>query len=286
MPSRTTISSSGGAVSASMLAAVAKIAVSLRGGGDFIEECGSVATLLGAERAIVSRIDGDRVRQVCLTDRNAGRLLSERRPHSFARAMLSVSDLPLRPGVVLSLSGLRADGYDGRIAEAKEKADGMGIGDVAVTILGVHAEGYDVLELQFEFPTSEATDAQLTALAPALAICWGDRLPGTAQAIMAQARCRAVQRADAAPEKDILDPDNPVSLSRSEFRICSMIRAGMVPKDISESLGIRESTMRSHLHSIYSKTGTSGQVDLLHRLTRSARDASRARDVLLRAAAG
>ena len=45
-----------------------------------------------------------------------------------------------------------------------------------------------------------------------------------------------------------------------------MVREAMLVKDIADELAIRDTTVRSHLHSIYTKTGTSGQIELLHRL--------------------
>ncbi|MGR3342619.1 MAG: helix-turn-helix transcriptional regulator, partial [Paracoccaceae bacterium] len=62
--------------------------------------------------------------------------------------------------------------------------------------------------------------------------------------------------------------ENPAGLSRSEYRICCLIQEGMAAKNIANQLNIQESTVRSHLHSIYSKTEISGQMELLHSLSR------------------
>jgi len=109
-------------------------------------------------------------------------------------------------------------------------------------------------------------------MSPALALAWSRRLPGSAHALMRRTRARPATEEASQTGTDILGPDNPARLSRSEFRICAMIREGMMTKSIAEQLGIRTTTLRSHLHSIYSKTGTSCQVDLLHRLSASARE--------------
>ena len=76
---------------------------------------------------------------------------------------------------------------------------------------------------------------------------------------------------------DLLDTSNPAELSRSEYRICAMVREGLLARAIADELGVSESTVRSHLHSIYAKTGATGHVDLLHRLARPARLANDAR---------
>ena len=55
-------------------------------------------------------------------------------------------------------------------------------------------------------------------------------------------------------------------LSRSEFRICTLVGQGMAPKAIAQQLALRETTVRTHLSAIYSKTATARIVDLFDRL--------------------
>ena len=63
-----------------------------------------------------------------------------------------------------------------------------------------------------------------------------------------------------------LDATNPLGLTRCEFRVCTLVREGLVTKSIAEALGVKVSTVRSHMHSIYLKAGVSGHVELLHML--------------------
>lgn len=64
----------------------------------------------------------------------------------------------------------------------------------------------------------------------------------------------------------ILTSGNPAGLSKAEYRVCSLLVRGFGAKAISGSLGVSESTVRSHLRSIYSKTNTHGQRELMFRL--------------------
>lgn len=67
-------------------------------------------------------------------------------------------------------------------------------------------------------------------------------------------------------QKPVLGPDNPFGLSRSEFRVCTLIGQGQKAADIARTLDVSIATVRSHLKGIYSKTDLSGQFDVLHRL--------------------
>lgn len=44
-------------------------------------------------------------------------------------------------------------------------------------------------------------------------------------------------------------------LTPHEMRIASMVAQGMADKDIASALGNSESTIRTHIHNIYRKTG-------------------------------
>ena len=115
----------------------------------------------------------------------------------------------------------------------------------------------------------------LATLAPALMKSWKARLPGTVEKLIARPRVRRAGPVEQPQSLEILDVSNPAGLSRSEYRICTLIREGMLFKQIAEELDIRTSTMRSHLRSIYAKTGTSCHVERLHHLAGNAETAAR-----------
>lgn len=60
--------------------------------------------------------------------------------------------------------------------------------------------------------------------------------------------------------------ENPARLSRAEFRVCMTLdRHGQIDA-AARDLGLSESTIRSHLHGIFAKTGCPSLADLLRRL--------------------
>src|SRR6056297_14724 len=263
--------------------AVVEMATSLRGSGEAFANLSELRRLLLADRATVLRIEGEHVRRVCVSDRTAGQLFSDRRPPCLADRILKASEYTLIPGTALFLSDFLKDGYSAGLEDAVDLLDGTAIHDVALVILEIRDGGCDVIEFQFRASIRSSTDALLASMAPALALAWSRRLPGSAHAMMRRTRARPATEAQSVQD-DLLGPENPANLSRSEFRICAMMREGMMTKVIAEQLGIRGTTLRSHLHSIYSKTGASGQVDLLHRLSSRAREGGS--DVIVPRAAG
>jgi len=53
-------------------------------------------------------------------------------------------------------------------------------------------------------------------------------------------------------------------LTGSELRVLLAMAPGLSVKEAAEVLGIGETTAKTHLQHIYSKTGTSKQTELLH----------------------
>jgi DNA-binding CsgD family transcriptional regulator len=59
-------------------------------------------------------------------------------------------------------------------------------------------------------------------------------------------------------------------LSPAEIRVLQHLLAGRTPAEIADDLGLAMPTVRSHLASIYAKTGTSRQSDLIRLATQLA----------------
>jgi DNA-binding CsgD family transcriptional regulator len=59
-------------------------------------------------------------------------------------------------------------------------------------------------------------------------------------------------------------------LSPAEIRILQRLLAGQAPGEIADDVGLAMPTVRSHLASIYAKTGTSRQSDLIRLATQLA----------------
>ena len=57
--------------------------------------------------------------------------------------------------------------------------------------------------------------------------------------------------------------ENGAQLSRREQKVLSLLKEGKTNKEISQELHIEVSTVKSHVHKIYSKLGVKGRKELL-----------------------
>ena len=124
----------------------------------------------------------------------------------------------------------------------------------------------DFIELYFDHQPAEHDLQLLVMLIGTLTSGWRRRAPASISKAINPKRklSRVLERKD--NQFSVLDPENPAQLSRSEYRICSLLSEGMTVQVIAKVLSIRPATVRSHLSSIFSKTGASSQVELLYQL--------------------
>ena len=151
--------------------------------------------------------------------------------------------------------------------ETHEVLEELKTKEVVVLPLGTGDDHSDFLEMHLSATFQNRNRTFLEILAPILSQTWGSRAPGSVEALLAGRPFPITQATPAIHQ--LLTPDNPVGLTRSEFRICSLIQEGNMPDQISAMLSVKRSTVKSHMHAIYQKTGTSGHVDLVHRLRNS-----------------
>ena len=176
--------------------------------------------------------------------------------HSLASSALNDHIWTCKQGSVWFLSELDDCGH----ISACESDDA----DTLLLALDVSASVADFLEISARVPFIKHECEKLCAT---LARAWQTRPPGLAE--MACRRNRKLESGEQhrAFPRDVLEPSNPAKLSRCEFRVCTMIKYGLTTKAIAQELSVHQSTIRSHLRSIYSKTGVNGQMELLHRLS-------------------
>lgn len=142
--------------------------------------------------------------------------------------------------------------------------EARGIVEILCIVLATEESGTFLIELSFQTDPHGAAMALVEAMAPVLAAGWALRDPNTL-ASMRRAGLSLVSTQNA-PQQPILADSNPAGLTRAEFRICALLAEGNAPRDIPDAIGISEATLRSHLRSIYAKTHTTGQAELIHRL--------------------
>ncbi len=143
-----------------------------------------------------------------------------------------------------------------------------GLFEVFIVPLETTGGHFDHLELHYRHSPKRQDLDLLTLMAPTLAFGWSKRTPGTISAASKRVRGSLLREVQGDRFVPILDPQNPAGLSRCEFRVCAMLKEGMTVKKISGTLSVNPTTIRSHLSSIFSKTGASNQVELVHLLNR------------------
>lgn len=240
----------------------------LHGYGSLEDALGRLVRLVGAEAGLAVRqlSDSGRQRRFALAEIDRSRLVADEPRESVARKALGADIAALRVGAVWMLSDARQDlGFES-LSLAEERMKALNLVDVALFILGSHRGQIDFIELFFCHAFRRTDRLGLEAMAPALARAWTSRQGGTVEVLISRRKQHASGgRSDQAV--DILDISNPAGLSRAEYRICALIREGLSATAIAEALSLSEATVRSHLRSVYAKTGTSGHASLLHKLT-------------------
>lgn len=135
--------------------------------------------------------------------------------------------------------------------------------DLVVIPLSIEEKAIFFLEFHFATEARGPQFAMLNSIASTLKETWSHRRPGLMTELILN-RKRPDPRV--AGSRPLLGPDNPARLSRAEFRVCLMLSRGLSQQATAEELEICESTLRTHLGSIYEKTGTSGMAELLFHL--------------------
>ena len=142
--------------------------------------------------------------------------------------------------------------------------------EIVVVALEGSLQQQDYLEFHFTRELAYSEKLELESLMPTLVRAWAGRKSGlVTRTQMDDRMIRARKAAEATrlkPDAPILGVSNPAKLSRAEFRVCVMLSRGLSVRALTEELGLSESTIRSHLRSIYSKTEVSGMQELMYRI--------------------
>jgi DNA-binding CsgD family transcriptional regulator len=142
-----------------------------------------------------------------------------------------------------------------------------GLKDIFVVVLESRTGHSDYLEIHHRREAGRSFEAKLDMLGPLLSRFWANRKPGLVADCLGRRKLQRVSGGNAmTPDVPLLSDLNPAGLTRSEFRVCMLVRRGLTVKAISEELALSVTTIRTHLRSIYAKTGVSGFNELAHRL--------------------
>jgi len=242
----------------------------LHGHGSLLSAIKMLSDLVGAQAGLLARQPGDnsKIQQIAYHDAKAEKILTRKcRPFALDVLNKQIEVLPL--GSIVTLQAAAREGMIGREALTgfHAVADIHGVYDIAVVPLQSGYGAREFIEFQFSSEIGEHNINLLIMLAGSLAKAWSSRITGTSAKEIAKSRSRRGRNEVTSKVVPILDPSNPLELTRCEFRVCTLVKEGMLAKTIADQLRIRNSTVRSHLKSIYSKTGTACHVELLHSLT-------------------
>ncbi len=144
--------------------------------------------------------------------------------------------------------------------------DARGFRDAAIIPLSLAGDETDVLEFHLTAPLDPHRRIGIETLGVAMADAWGRRPKGRIARILRAAPAIQDRLSQGRPSTDPLSESNPFGLTAAELRICGMIRQGVPIPEAGRELGIADSTLRTHLRSIFAKAGVAGQVGLVRML--------------------
>lgn len=191
----------------------------------------------------------------------------ERPTGTLARQLLDRHGNAMVAGSIWRLSGLKDDTGFATSPAGREWLPRTDLVEVSLIVLEQTRDHLDVIEIQFEQPPNRHRDIPTTMITGSMAEAWAARESGLiSRLIAANGRTRGSALAAGRSAGGILGSGNPCGLSRGEQRVCHLLASGLKAAEISTTLGVSIATVRTHLRNIYSKTGTSGQVEVMVRL--------------------
>ena len=250
----------------------------LHGSMQLGEALKSLAEAFGAEAAVISRHhrNQDRPRAVALFDAQAsdGDIATIRRP--MCQDVMGYLYSKARASTVWFLSDNSDDADWSSTTTLENWCAVRQMREIIVVSLANSLQQQDYLEFHFDRDLAYSEKLEFEALVPTLVRAWSGRKAGLVtqaqmddRMVRARAAAKAYRLKEDAP---ILGMSNPAKLSRAEFRVCILLARGLSVKGVTQELGLTESTIRSHLRSIYSKTEVSGLPELLYRILSSSGD--------------
>lgn len=239
----------------------------MHGRGDLTACIRYLADVLNGHRGSIIRIGLDTSVESVLAWSNGIASASPARKQkiTFPQYLLGHGLGQAQPGSIWYLSELAKEIAHDETSGARLCPTDHQTREIAVVVLEPRALTSDILELQFPRRLSTRETEALSSLSAVLSRGWRHRNPLVYPTGQNGGFWTDLESEDP-PVGAILVPENPAKLSRSEYRVCELVSRGLSAKAICEKLRISESTVRSHLRSIYAKTGTTGQRELMFNL--------------------
>lgn len=244
----------------------------LHGSMSLSDALGGLSEAISAQAAILSRdarSDG-KSRLVAVYDTRDSDREAEQVRRAFSPDVLGAYYGRMRRGAAWFLSDHQDDHDFVNTNGLSSWRIARGIVDIVVVALESSGLQHDFLEFHFDKSLTRAEKQELEALLPTLVRAWSGRKTGLVTQAQIDERIlnarAAAQASRIKPDEPILGVANPAHLSRAEFRVCLLLSRGLSVKGVTDELGLSEATIRSHLRSIYAKTGAAGLPELVYRL--------------------
>lgn len=141
-----------------------------------------------------------------------------------------------------------------------------GLKEFVALILASGPKTRDHIELHFRNPLSAKTETLLQVMLPDMARAWANRKVGLITRTILNHRSNDPWGFRHPKKANILGADNPLQLSRAEFRVCLLLSMGLVVQALAKELSLSEPTIRTHLRNIYAKSECGSLAELVFQL--------------------
>jgi DNA-binding CsgD family transcriptional regulator len=240
----------------------------LHGAGALRETLSDLLDLTGGRVAHLTRHCGltGRHRTIASLDRGAR---EGERPMTtpLGPSLLTLSGAAARAGTLWRLSDLDRAERDTLDDRALRWMADRRLRDAVIIPLDRSGTDLDIIEIHVPALLSATLRAELEVAAMAMSIAWQRRQKGRIARLLSATPAIAERLAqDVAARPSPLSPANPLGLTAAELRICVLFRNGHPAHQMALHLKVSESTLRTHLRSIYAKAGVGGQLDLVRLL--------------------
>ena len=141
-----------------------------------------------------------------------------------------------------------------------------GMKEFLVLVLSSGTQTRDHIELHFREPLSRAIETTISCMLPDMVRVWASRRVGLITRSIINHRSNASSGFNSGSRVKILGAENPLRLSRAEFRVCLLLSNGLMVQAVAKELALSEATVRTHLRNIYSKSECNSLAELVFRL--------------------
>ena len=255
-----------GSVSPMAMHAVVSWCEALSGAVSLQTALTELATGLGAEAGVIVRtqMSDQRPVRIALCDLSRG---TPTRPlqRCFADAYFGPLIYRARAATIWQAQA-HADDATGDPSLAEWQASRR-MKEFVVLVLSSGAQTRDHIELHFREPLSRAIESTISCMLPDMVRVWASRRVGLITRTIINHRSGAPADFHSGGRRvKILGSDNPLRLSRAEFRVCLLLGSGLMVQAVAKELVLSEATVRTHLRNIYSKSECTSLAELVFRL--------------------